>query len=216
MLIPKWDAIVFDLDGTLADTLKDIAKAADQALKKNGYPQHKPDQYRIMVGDGLRKLIERAAGETDAVTVKRIMADFVHFYDRDCLRYTKAYEGMLETLAKIKDSGIKLLVVTNKPDEQAQKITAHLYGADFFEGVYGNREGRKTKPDPALTLEALASAGASPSRSLFVGDSDVDILTAANAGMKSAGVTWGFRGKNELVRAGADYIIDQPCELYLE
>lgn len=209
----KWEAVVFDLDGTLADTLRDIAEAANAALVKNGFPPCPLEQYPLMVGNGLRKLVERAAAGADKTAVLNIVEDFLSIYDRDCLVHTKAYPGMNDTLAALRGAGAKLFVVTNKPDAQAQKIVAGLYGDGLFEGVYGNREGRNTKPDPTLTLEILSRAGISPSRSLFVGDSDVDIYTASNAGMKSAGVTWGFRGKNELISAGADYIVENPQEI---
>ena len=209
-----WEAVVFDLDGTLADTLRDLAEATNAALALSGLSTFPVEQYRYMVGNGARKLIERAAGEDAPSSLRdKIFEDFLHIYDRDCLKYAKPYDGMPETLRSLKKDGIKLLVVTNKPDAQAHKIITALFGKDLFDGIYGNCEGRKTKPDPFLTLQALSSVNAKPAGSLFVGDSNVDIFTANNAGMKSAGVLWGFRNKEELTKAGAVYILHKPAEI---
>lgn len=209
-----WKAVVFDLDGTLADTLRDLAEAANAALALSGLSPYPVDEYRFLVGNGVRKLIERAAGiNTPPFLQQHILEEFLRIYDRDCLKYVKPYEGMPNTLTSLKNEGIKLLVVTNKPDLQAHKIITELFGNDIFDGIFGNCEGRKTKPDPALTLQALASVDAEPSKSLFIGDSDVDIYTASNAGMISAGAVWGFRGEDELRNAGAVYILHKPEEI---
>ena len=208
-----WEAIVFDLDGTLANTLLDLAESTNAALIKNGWQPYPAGDYRMMVGDGLRRLVERAADGASASMIDRIMADFLGIYDQNCLKNTRPYEGMPETLEELKAAGIPLLVITNKPDAQAQKIVANLFGAGFFDGIFGGREGRKTKPDPALTLKALDYVHAVPAGSLFVGDSNVDVRTAANAGMRSAGAMWGFRGKEELEKAGADYLLTEPRDI---
>ncbi len=206
--------MVFDLDGTLADTLRDLAEAVNQALSVHGLKTYSVDAYRRMVGNGMRVLAQRAVGpDADVALIDSVQAEIVNIYDRDCLRYTAVYEGLPEVLAQLKEQGISLFVVTNKPDAQAQKIVRHLYAPDLFDGIYGNAPGRLTKPDPSLTQEILRSCHAQPSRSLFVGDSDVDIYTAANAGMPSAGVCWGFRGIEELQRAGAQYILHKPSEI---
>lgn len=214
MMKTPWEAVVWDLDGTLANTLNDLAKSMNAALTQHGLSRYPMEAYRYMVGNGLRKLAERAAGENAPQSlVDGLIADFLQIYDRDCLHFTKPYEGMPETLAALKSDGVRLLVVTNKPDAQAQKIVTGLFGSSVFDGVFGGRDGRKTKPEPTLTLQALALVHASPARSLFVGDSDVDILTAQNAGMGSAGAVWGFRGEEELARAGADYLLRKPLEI---
>ncbi|MDD3692397.1 MAG: HAD family hydrolase [Oscillospiraceae bacterium] len=213
MIKQKWDAIVLDLDGTLVDTLQDIANAANAALKNNGFKMWTVEQYRYMVGNGVRKLIERATGGADTDTIERVMADYNSIYSRDCLKFTAPYDKIPETLIKLKESGIYMFVVTNKPDAQAKKIVSHLFGETFFQGVYGTQTGRKNKPDPTVTLNALASVGCKPDRSLFVGDSDVDMYTAANAGLKGAGALWGFRGREELMAAGADYLLESPAQI---
>lgn len=209
----KFKVVVFDLDGTIADTLVDIAEATNSALIKNGYQPYPIESYPKMVGDGMYKLVERAAKGADRLTIKKIANDFLLFYDRDCLKNSKPYKGMPEVLEELRKAGVRMFVVTNKPDKQAQKIVEHLYGNGLFEGVYGNKEGRKVKPDPTLTLEVLSKAKVHPSESLFIGDSNVDIFTAANAGMMSAGVGWGFRGVDELKSAGADYIFKNPEDI---
>ncbi len=210
----QWKAAVFDLDGTLADTLRDLAEATNAALRENGLPPHPVEAYRQMVGNGLQKLAERAAGpDASPETWERVRQAFLRIYDRDCLIYTRPYAGMPETLAMLQERGTALLVVTNKPDAQAHTIVEALFGRRLFAGVYGNREGRKTKPDPALTLAALESVGVSPSDALFIGDSNVDVHTAKNAGMKCGGAVWGFRGEDELREAGADFLLHKPAEI---
>lgn len=214
MIENPWNAIVFDLDGTLADTLRDLAEATNAALALSGLSPFPVEHYRFMVGNGVRKLVERAVGEdTPPSLCEKVLEDFKRIYDRDCLKNTKPYDGIPETLKNLKNDGIKLFVVTNKPDLQAHKIIMALFGKNLFDGVYGNCEGRKTKPDPALTLQVLASVDASPEQSLFIGDSNVDIYTAKNAGMKSGGVLWGFRDEEELRNAGALYILHNPAEI---
>ena len=209
-----WSAVVFDLDGTLADTLRDLAEATNAALRQNGLLACPLDAYPHMVGNGLKKLVERAAGpDVSAAVLEAVRQSFLQVYDRDCLRYTTAYEGMPETLAALREREIPLLVVTNKPDAQAHTIVEGLFGKGLFAGIYGNCGERKVKPDPALTLEALSLVGAPPENALFVGDSDVDVYTARNAGMRAAGAVWGFRGEEELRAAGADFLLHKPAEI---
>lgn len=210
----RWKAVVFDLDGTLADTLRDLAEATNAALRENSLPPHPVEAYRQMVGNGLRKLVERAAGPDASPEIReRVRQAFLRVYDRDCLIHTRPYAGIPETLAALREEGTALLVVTNKPDAQARTIVETLFGRDLFAGIYGNREGRKTKPDPALTLAALGAAGAAPADALFIGDSNVDVYTAKNAGMKCGGAVWGFRGEDELREAGADFLLHKPAEI---
>lgn len=206
-------AVVFDLDGTLADTLRDLADATNRALTEEGFPPHPIAAYRWMVGNGVKKLAERALGDrSDPATVERVLARFRVHYDRDCLAHTVPYPGMVETLSALGDRGILLLVVTNKPQPQAEKIVGHLFGPRFA-GVYGNLPGRAPKPDPHTVLEALEAAGVPPRSALFVGDSDVDVQTAKAAGMRCIGAVWGFRGAQELSRAEADALADMPRDL---
>lgn len=203
-------AVVFDLDGTLVDTLRDLAEAVNRALEENGFPACPLEAYTQMVGNGARKLIERGLG--DACTpqrTERVLADFIRIYDRDCIVYTRPYTGMEETVDALRQKGLRLLVVTNKPEEQARKIVSHFFPGRF-EAVYGGLAGRPAKPDPSVTLSALKAAGVEPGEALFLGDSNVDIYTARAAGVRSAGAVWGFRGEEELRAAGADDLLPRP------
>ena len=181
-------AVLFDLDGTLVDTLGDLADATNEALRRRGFPEYPEEQYRQMVGNGARRLIERALGErcTPELT-GQLLADFVRIYDEGCLRRTAPYPGIPEAVTALKERGLRLAVVTNKPEEQADKIVRHFFGPHVFTCVVGGRPGRAAKPDPAAALEVLAALGVPPAAALFVGDSDVDMQTAHNAGMRSAG-----------------------------
>ena len=188
-------AVVFDLDGTLVDSLRDLAEATNASLQAAGYPPRPLEEYPLMVGNGARKLMERALGPSaNPERTKRLLEGFLERYDRDCLRYSRPYAGMPEAVAKLKRQGCRLFVVTNKPDAQARKIMKALYG-----------EG--------LTLSLLEEAGLSSDQAAFVGDSGVDMETAHNAGMRAVGVLWGFRGEAELSDAGADCLAASPEEL---
>ena len=212
----KWKAIAFDLDGTLVNTLDDLAVSTNKALQVNGLPIFPLDSYRQMVGNGARKLIERALCEqaTPALTEK-VLADFIHIYDADCLQLTRPYEGVMEAVEQLHQQGIPLLVITNKPEAQAKKIVSYFFGDTLFSAVYGGLAGRKSKPDPTVTLSELKHLGVSPENALFVGDSDVDIVTAHAAGMTGAGAVWGFRGESELISAGADYLLYKPADIFV-
>lgn len=205
---------MFDLDGTLVDTLGDLADATNTALRNLGYPPCPEDAYPHMVGDGARKLVERALGE--ACTPERteqVLAEFLRVYDAGCLRRTRPYEGIPELLDELGRREIRLAVVTNKPHAQAVKIAAHYFGESRFEFVLGGSPQREKKPDPAAVLEILRAWDMPVENALFVGDSDVDIYTAKNAGLRSAGAVWGFRGEAELRRAGADFLLQKPENL---
>ena len=209
-----YKAVVFDLDGTLADTLRDLAECVNEVLSRHGHPIHPIDAYRHMVGDGIYVLMQRATGGLcDDTQLSIITEEYRGLYAAQCLRYVTAYDGMNETLHELKRRGVRLLVVTNKPDPQAQVIVEALYGKDLFDGVFGHTSDRTTKPDPTLTLHALHTVNISPSDALFVGDSNVDIYTSKNACMHSAGVCWGFRSKEELIQAGADKVLYKSYEL---
>lgn len=221
----RWDTVCFDLDGTLVDTLEDLAHATEEVLFRNrlgrmdGVPVYPLDAYRQFVGSGARKLIERAVGEfAGKELVDQLLKEFLVTYDRDCLMYTHPYDGIPELLEALRSRGMKLLVVTNKPEPQAKKIVHKYFGDDVFACVYGGVEGRKVKPDPGTLLAALKEVGSVPDKALYMGDSDVDVFTAHNAGLVCAGAAWGFRGEEELVKSGADILLRHPLELldYME
>ena len=207
-------AVVFDLDGTLVDSLRDLAEATNASLQAAGYPPRPLEEYPLMVGNGARKLMERALGPSATPErTKHLLEGFLERYDRDCLRYSLPYAGMPEAVAKLKRQGCRLFVVTNKPDAQARKIMKALYGEGLFERVCGQTGRFPVKPDPSLTRSLLEEAGLSPDQAAFVGDSGVDMETAHNAGMRAVGVLWGFRGEAELSDAGADCLAASPEEL---
>jgi len=208
-------AVLFDLDGTLADTLTDIADSANYALTSNGYPAQQTEDYKYFVGDGMTKLIERILPETDknAETIEKIRGVWLAHYMEHCLDNTRPYDGMVEALAALKKRGIKLGVVTNKHHETAEKVIYGLFGRDIYECVYGFKDGVPRKPDPFLVFKSLAFIGAEPNECIYIGDSGVDIETAKNAGCISAGAAWGFRSEEELEEAGAGHILYSPAEI---
>ena len=207
-------ALLFDLDGTLTDTLRDLCECVNEVLQAHGLPPHPMEAYRHFVGDGMRKLIQRALG--DACTpalLEELVSEFLPLYDRECLRYVSLYSGIAETVASLKTQGFRLAVVTNKPERQAQKIVAHLFPPDTFVVVHGNVPQRPTKPDRAVVDLTLQELDVPAERALFVGDSDVDVLTAQNAGLLCIGCCWGFRGERELTEAGAAYLAHTASDI---
>ena len=207
-------AVLFDLDGTLANSIEDLANSTEKALKKLGFSGHTLAEYKYFVGDGIPKLIERAlpANKRDKETVNAclelFMADYrVHYHDK-----TNAYDGVREMLSELKSGGLKLAVISNKAQEMAEKVASTLFG-DIFDLVAGKREGYKTKPDPALTLFVMDSLGVSPSECALAGDSGMDMAAAVNAGALPIGVLWGFRTAEELQKNGAEYLFSSPAEI---
>lgn len=207
-------AVIFDLDGTIADTLQDLAFGANYVLEQNGYETHETEKYKIFVGNGIPKLIERILPQ-DARTdrnLKDIKKQFIEYYGAHYCDKTKPYEGVVDMLVQLKEKGIKFAVVTNKAQAMADAVVNKLFG-DGFCTVYGQREDMPTKPDPTLTHLAMQELGAKPDECLFVGDSNVDIITALNSGAYPVGVLWGFRSEEELKAAGAKAIISHPAQL---
>ncbi len=205
-------AVLFDLDGTLIDTLADLANASNAVLAKYGLPVHDRQRYRQFVGNGARNLMQRSSGTADSVILETLYADFIQEYDRTCLNEARAYDGVEDTLDRLLQNGYRLGVVTNKPHAQAVRLIKHLFG-DRFGCVFGGCETYPRKPDPASVYLAADALGVSVEECLFVGDSDVDVLTAHTVGIPCVGCTFGFRGKEELERAGADYLIDSFQQL---
>ena len=207
-------AVLFDLDGTLANSIEDLADSTEKALEKLGFPGHTLAEYKYFVGDGIPKLIERALPESgrDEKTLNTclelFMEDYrVHYHDK-----TKAYDGVREMLADLKKSGLKLAIISNKAQEMAEKVVTNLFG-NIFDLVAGKREGYKTKPDPALTLLVIHSLGVAPAECILAGDSGMDMAAAVNAGALPVGVLWGFRTAEELRENGAEYLMSAPAEI---
>ena len=208
---------IFDLDGTLLDTLKDLADACNFALRSYGFPEHQIEEYKYFLGNGAYKLIERALpiGKKDAETIGKVLGEFKKYYEKHKSDFTKPYDGIEDLLIALKEAGIKTAVVSNKPHEFAVEIVER-YFAKSFDIVFGKREGYLAKPDPTTVIETLNYFECKKEEAVYIGDSDVDMFTGKNAGIFSIGVAWGFRGARELSAAGANKIVYTSEELLSE
>lgn len=207
-------ACIFDLDGTLVDSLRDLADASNHALHIQGYPTHETAKYRYFVGNGIPKLIERTlpvkARTPDILAHTRALFDA--YYDVHRLDHTAPYPGILPLLDQLGEKGIPIAIVSNKADPFTKKIASALFG-NRFQSVLGSRPNVPRKPDPTAALEIASNLNTAPEECLFIGDSGVDMKTATAAGMTGIGVLWGFRGREELLENGAHKLIEQPAEL---
>lgn len=206
---------IFDLDGTLINSLFDLGDSVNQTLEAHGYAKHSYNEYRFFVGNGTRLLINRALPEKVRGTEleEQIHSEFSALYAKNYLSKTKVYDNLEEELQKLKSDGIRLAVATNKPDRFAKEIIKALFGDDFFDVVCGSTDDIARKPQPDILLKIMNTLGTSPNETVMVGDSDVDIITSKNAHTHSIGCLWGFRGKDELEKAGADVVVNVPSEL---
>lgn len=207
-------AILFDLDGTLVNSLDDLANACNYALRCNNFPVHETEAYKYFVGNGIPKLIERILPENnrDAETKAKVSDKFYEYYSVHYADNTSVYAGLPEVVNAIKKLGIKVAVVTNKADGPAKEVINRVM-PNTFDLVYGQREGIPTKPDPTLTLMAMKELGVKPDECIFIGDSGMDVATGVNSGAVPVGVLWGFRKADELEQNGARYLIDAPEKL---
>ena len=210
----KYGAIIFDLDGTLLDTLDDIAFSMNAALRELGAPPHPPHDYRHLVGQGLGTLAYLALPEEkrDEKTVEQCVAAMRKVYEERWACSTIPYAGIPEMLASLRRAKVRCAVCSNKAHDFTVKIVTRFFGAAAFETVLGGGK-FAPKPDPAGALHSAAAMGAAPEDFLYVGDSDVDMKTAVNAGMYPVGAAWGFRSKEELLTNGAKVIINKPEEI---
>ena len=206
---------IFDLDGTLLDTIGDLAVACNEMLARRGLPPHTYADYCLFVGNGILRLVERALPETlrtpDEVAAAR--ADFVAYYTDHIDLHTQPYAGIPELLAELQRRGIRLAVASNKFQRGTEKLIRRFFPQIAFEAVLGQRPDVPMKPDPTVVEEILAATGVARREVLYVGDSGIDMRTASAAGVRSVGVTWGFRSREELREAGAGVLIDRPAEI---
>ncbi len=199
---------LFDLDGTVLNTLDDLADAANAVLAANGMPQHTTDEIRMFVGNGIAKLIARAVpAGTDEATIRKVIGDFKAYYGAHCAEKTAPYTGILEVLSALRANGVRTAVVSNKADFAVQAL-AKRYFADLFDLALGECAARPAKPAPDMVYHVLDTLGATAEEAVYIGDSDVDVLTAKNAGLPCIAVTWGFRDRACLEKAGATVFAD--------
>lgn len=207
--------VIFDLDGTLVNSIFDLGDSVNAVLEAHGLMTYGYEDYKHFVGNGTRKLIERVLPEDmrNDETIDSFHSQFALQYQKRCLDKTRPYEGIPAVLDELRQLGIKTAVASNKPDEFSRFIVKNIFGDGCFDIVIGKREDRPTKPDPAIINDILTALGTDPSQAVIAGDSDVDVFTAHNAGLKCIGCEWGFRGRQELENAGADFIIGSPKEM---
>lgn len=211
----SYQAVVFDLDGTLLNTLEDLTDAVNFSLKENKKPERSMDEICQFVGNGIAKLIERAVPEeTSDEERKKILLTFRKFYGEHCQDKTSPYQGIVEVLSDLKKKGVKVAVVSNKADFAVQELIPFYFG-DLIPVAKGENEqaGIRKKPAPDMVDAVLQEIGCDKEQAVYVGDSDVDLMTAKNAGIPCIGVSWGFRGRDFLEKNGADMIADEPKEL---
>ena len=207
--------VIFDLDGTLVNSLEDLGNACNSALERFGYPTHPMDSFRYFVGDGVPMLIRRALPESERSeeNIARVKAVFDEIYGRNYNVCTRPYDGITALLDKLKAEGILIAVASNKPDNFTQTIVRSMFG-DTFSYVSGKKEGFEKKPDPQIALHIMEKLGVSPKDVLFAGDSSVDMQTAHNAGCDCIGCVWGFRTLQELTDNKATYIANSPIDIF--
>ncbi len=208
-------AVIFDLDGTIANTLLDLTSAVNTMAEKYGFQKRTVEEIRTFVGNGIQNLLERATGgifQNDEETFARLLSDYRAYYDIHFCDETVAYDGVNDLIAELKNRGLKIAVVTNK-DQGVSRIIVNRLCGNVFDIICGKIDGVAAKPDPTSTKMVMKELGVAPEECVFLGDSDVDILTGINSGANAVGETWGFRDRALLKSVGAKNIIDSPMEL---
>ena len=207
---------IFDLDGTLTDTVESLTYSVNATLSELGLSQITEEQCKAFVGSGARKLIERslkAAGDPELLHVEKAMEVYGRVFKENCTYHVAPYEGIVEMLDTIKTLGVRLAVLSNKPHLQTKDVVATFFGADIFTCVQGQQEGIPRKPDPAAVFMIAKELNVATEECLYIGDSDVDMQTGNAAGVTTIGVTWGFRSREVLKENGAAYIVDKAQEI---
>ena len=212
----KYDLVIFDLDGTLLNTIGDLAASVDYVMRSRNLPEHTDAEYRQMVGGGIRRLVERALPATlasDSEYVDECVTQFRRYYVDNIDRYTTPYDGMCELLVDLRRAGVQVAVASNKFQHGTERLVSKFFADIDFLAVEGNREGAPLKPDPAVVERIMERSSVSRERVVMVGDSGIDIRTAAAANIASIGVAWGFRFAEELREAGAQCVVATMEEL---
>ncbi len=207
--------VIFDLDGTLLNTIEDLANSTNYSLKQNGFPTHEICEYNYFVGNGINKLFERALpeGAKTEENILRIRELFLKHYDVHNADYSVPYPGIVDLLQQLQQKGLLLAVASNKYQSATEKLVAHYFPQIRFALVLGQREGVPTKPDPSIVESILEFTEVAKADTLYVGDSGVDMQTALNSGVDSCGVTWGFRPLSELMEFSPSYIVNSPDQI---
>ena len=209
----KYKAVIFDMDGTILNTLEDLKNATNYSLRQFGMPERSLEEVRMFVGNGIRKLVERAVPSgTSEEKIAQVLDVFLEYYEIHSADNTSPYPGILELVEKLKKSGIKTAVSTNKADVPAQEL-----GREYFNGIFdlivGQQDGLKVKPAPDSVNKILSILDIQKEDAIYIGDSDVDVQTAKNSGLDFIGVSWGFRGREFLEKNGAKNIVDNANEI---
>jgi phosphoglycolate phosphatase len=210
----KFEGVIFDLDGTLINSLDDLADSMNGVLRNAGFPTHEVEAYKYFVGNGIRNLVRKTLPETvrDEENVAKYFKQMTDTYGKNCLVKSKPYDGIVKLLGELKSRNLKLAVLSNKVDELTQKIISTLL-PDFFDAVAGVTNEELRKPNPSGAMKISKQLGICPENFLYIGDTGTDMQTANNAGMYAIGVLWGFRTEAELIANGARRIIETPPEL---
>ena len=212
----KYDIVIFDLDGTLLNTIGDLAASVDYVMRSRNLPEHTYAEYRQMVGGGIKRLVERALPEhlsKDGAYVDECVTQFRRYYVDNIDRHTVPYEGMHELLRDLQRQGVKLAVASNKFQHGTDRLVSKFFSDIDFVAIEGNREGAPLKPDPQIVTGILERTAIAKERAVMIGDSGIDIRTASAAGIDSVGVAWGFRFAEELYEAGAERVVSTVDEL---
>lgn len=212
---PMKSLLIFDLDGTLLNTIADMAVSTNYALNLCGFATHETDNYRYFIGNGINKLFERVLpdGEKSEENILKMRLLFLEHYGANNIELTVPYPGISELLIKLQNQGFKLAVASNKYHAATQKLIQHFFPEIKFIAVFGHREGVPTKPDPSIVHDILAIAKVEKTEVLYIGDSGVDMLTAQNAEIEACGVTWGFRPRVEMEAFSPKYMVDNASEI---
>jgi phosphoglycolate phosphatase len=210
-----YGAAIFDMDGTLLDTLVDLGNCMNRVLAGSGYPGHPIEAYKHFVGDGMRNLAERVLPEDnrDESTIERISAEMVSEYGKGWEEKTALYPGIAPLLDELARRGIRRAILSNKPHQLTDIMARRYFGRWGFDPVFGARDGVPRKPDPASALEICRAWGLEPGEVLYAGDTNTDMRTAREAGMFALGVLWGFRSREELIEYGAQALIAEPGQM---
>lgn len=205
--------VIFDLDGTLLNTISDLGNSCNYALRQMGFAEHALSSYPFMVGNGVRKLLQRAQVDADEETLDKLVAHFRVHYDKHNCDLTAPYDGITELLKNLTEQGINIAVASNKYQEATEKIVKHFFPQIPFVAICGQVSNRPVKPDPSIVFSILNEFPTPKANVLYVGDSAVDMETAKRASIEAIGVTWGFRPVSELRKAGADHIVSIPSDI---